>query len=816
MLTFLSKIVLPLGLLASMVTSGRARELPWTTSDGDAVRRAVESLRIERGSTASDIPPWSSLGPGQLSGPVIAVAHHSAMPNRRLLGAAGGGIWRSEDAGATWSAIFDTVGSPLIASLAIAPSDPFRILCATGEAPGSPSNRGASGLFQSTDGGDRWHSLGLDEVSRFGNICIAPHNSEIIGVSALGWRDRPDTQRGIYRSSDGGENWSRVHYVNDRTGFVEIRMDPSNPKTLLAAAWDTESGAASGVHRSTNGGKTWEKAGAGLPSPAGRIGIASLASAKGFWAVVGSVDGEFAGLYSSLDAGISWNRHDDGRALEAAYGEDNWSYGAVRSHPVDASHLFVLGDMLYETTDGGVTWATNGQDHISVSQHDLDISSSDPMNMMVASDGGISRTLSGGLQWIASHDLAIAQVNSATGTPDDSTLFLSATNLHGMLRLDGAPPDDWTATLPGDVTRVALNKRNPMRIYATTVDGTIWSSVNRGDSWQEATAGINPAEPRDLRPPLEIDPSHPRSIYTATNRVYVSHDNGGAWTATSAILPHEPNAAITAISVHPTTRAIVWAGASDGSVHVTSDRGLSWSDVTDGLPEGGQVTTIATTPESPGGAYLAFSGPGFPGPFLYRTEDLGDTWEPFDRNLGPSAPTNAIEIHPINERWVYIGNDVGVFMTSDAGETWQEAGTGLPIVPITDLWLNPVHLQLVAASYGRGTWVVDSSGEAVGIHDPDEPAPSRSALLGTPAPNPFNPNVKLPVFLKQGTSVSLRLYDVAGFRVRTLHNGWLAPGHHTFTWDGLNDSGTISTSGVYLLRLDTKAHSETRRLLLLR
>lgn len=688
---------------------------------------------------------WRDIGPWR-GGRVTTVTGVRGNPQLYYMGAAGGGVWRTTNAGVTWENISDgyfKVGT--IGAVAVAPSDPNVLYVGTGEAPirGVTTSDG-DGIWKSTDAGATWRHLGLEKAGQISRIRVHPTNPDIAWVAVQGLIWAPTEERGVYKTTDGGATWHQVLKVNPSTGAADLAIDPANPRILYAAMWHhgrkpwfiESGGEGGGIYKSTDGGETWHKLGGGLPDLVGKIGIDVAASEPDrVYAIVEAPEKQ-GGLYASEDAGATWTLVNDRRVLYTR----PWYYERVTVDPMDANSLWIMNVPLMKSIDGGKTFHHVSQPHGD--NHDQWINPDNSLNMINGNDGGAAITFDGGKTWSSLDNQPTAQFYRAVtdeqtpfriyaGQQDNTTVAIaSASDYRGI------GTSDWHDIGGGESAWVAFDPKNPRLIYATTINNML-------TEYDEKTAALRPIQPypehvygwnaRDLKyranwnAPVIVSPHDPSVIYYGAQVLLKSSDRGLNWTEVSPdltrnqkdrqgrnggpITPENVGAefynTIFYIVESPHEQGVIWVGSDDGLVHLTRDGGAHWDDVTPkGAPEG-LVNAIEVSPHDAATAYItvaAYKLNDFH-PYVYLTSDYGKHWQRIDKGLPQDTFVRVVREDPQDASLLYAGTEHGMFVSFDRGEHWRSMQMNLPPVPITDLTIR--DSSLVAATQGRGFWVLD-------------------------------------------------------------------------------------------------------------
>ena len=690
------------------------------------------------------------IGPTR-GGRVTAVEGLQEKPHTYYMGAVGGGVWKTTDAGQTWNNItqgqLDVAG---IGAVEVAPSDRSVIWVGTGSGGVRGNISPGEGVYRSTDGGETWEYVGLPESGHIHKIAVHPKDPDVAYVAALGSVFGPNEERGVYRTTDGGENWERVLHVSQETGAIEVKMHPDNPRILYAVMWKAErkpwamfSGAdEGGIYKSKDGGDSWTKLARGLPSQVGRIGISvSPADPDRVYALVESTR-DSMGLYRSSDAGKSWELVNTNRSLTAR----PWYYMHVTAAPEDVDELYVSGEGFYGSVDGGESFRPYDTPHGD--HHDLWINPEHPDIWIQGNDGGATVTFTAGETWSTQHNQPTAEFYSVTTDDqypyrvyapqqDNSTMTLPSVRTDGL-----AKESHWVNAGGCETGPVAVDPENPMITYSGC-KGRV-SRLNRATD-QEQSVWVYPLEyhgrpnqelkyRRQWTSQITFSPHDPDRLYHTSQYVHVTTDEGMTWDTISPDLTrwdeheelHEtpPGGPLTydntgveiygtifAFEESPVEEGLYWAGSDDGAVHISRDGGESWQDVTpEGMELHSTVDEIAPSPRDPGTAYMAVHRYRMDDmqPYIYRTDDYGQSWELLtggQNGIPSDHPVRAISVDPESEGLLYAGTEYGLFVSFDDGAHWQSLQQNLPPTPVRDLEVK--RGDLVIATHGRALWIMD-------------------------------------------------------------------------------------------------------------
>jgi photosystem II stability/assembly factor-like uncharacterized protein len=689
---------------------------------------------------------WRLVGPFR-GGRTVTAAGVPGQPNRFYFGAVGGGVWRTDNAGRTWEPIFDAQPVASIGAIAVAPSDPNVIYVGSGEADMRSDISYGNGMYKSADAGKTWTRIGLEDTRQIGQVLVDPHDPNLVFVAALGHGYGRNKERGVFRSKDGGKSWTAVLFKNDDTGAIDLAFDPSNSKTILAALWQTRrppwnvyppsNGPGSGLYRSEDGGDTWKQVTSGIPSEKlGRIRIAfAPSSPRRVYAIVDAKEG---GLYVSEDGGLSFKRMNDDRRIW----ERGWYFAGVAVDPKNADTVYACDVAVYRSTDGGKTFlpfkgAPGGDDY-----HRLWIDPDDPRRMIVASDQGAVVTVDGGATWSSWYNQPTAQFYHVTtddrfpyyiygAQQDNSTIAIKSYDDDGVIGRQ-----DWYAVGGGESGYIAPYPPEPNITFANTeaftsrfdkrteqvVDISVWPIDFSGNGAEKLPHRFN------WTSPLMLSPHDPNTLYTAEEMVFKSTNQGQSWTAISGDLTRNDKSkqkpsggpitlditsveyydTIFALAESPLKKDMIWAGTDDGLVHLTTDGGAHWANVTPkDLPEWSMISIIEASHHEPKTAYIAVDRHKFDDfrPLIFRTRDSGKNWILTANGIPEGSYVRSVREDPKRKGLLFAGTETGVYFSVDDGGHWQPLKLNLPTVPIHDL---EVHGDdLIVATHGRSFWVLD-------------------------------------------------------------------------------------------------------------
>ncbi|MEM6264530.1 MAG: glycosyl hydrolase [Bacteroidota bacterium] len=669
-------------------------------------------------------------------------------PNLYYFGAAGGGVWRTEDGGNKWKIISDGYFGGSIGAVAVSESDPNVIYVGGGEKTLRGNVSFGYGIWKSTDAGATWTKSGLPNSRHIPRIRIHPKNPEVVYAAVLGDLYKSSEERGVYRSIDGGKTWQQVLFSNKDAGAVDLLIDPHNSRVLYASTWRarrtpydfSSGGEGSGLWRSTDRGDTWELLSdkKGMPKgPLGIIGITVSPAKRGrLWAIVEAPEG---GVFRSDDGGDTWARTNQSRALR----QRAWYYSRIYADPQNEDKVYVVNVRYHTSTDGGKTFTPRRAPHGD--HHDLWIDPMAPNRMIIGDDGGAQVTADGGSSWTTYENQPTAQFYRVTtdnhfpfriyaAQQDNTTLRIAHRTNGGSIG-----ERDWETTAGGESAHIAIDPENQEIVYG----GSYGGFLTRKDHTTDQTRAINvwPDNPLghgaegmkyrfQWNFPIFFSPHDAKKLYAASNQLHVSTDEGQSWQTISPDLTRNDSAklvssggpitkdntgveyycTIFAAAESPLEPGVIWCGSDDGLIHLTQNRGKDWRNVTPStklLPEWTQINSIEIHPTEKGGLYLAATAYkwGNYQPYLLKTLDYGKTWQRIDEGIPAEHFTRVIRADPSQKGLLYAGTESGVYISYNDGNSWQPFQLNLPTVPITDMTIKEDHL--IVATQGRSLWVLD-------------------------------------------------------------------------------------------------------------
>ncbi|MCB9378745.1 MAG: glycosyl hydrolase [Holophagales bacterium] len=694
--------------------------------------------------------PLREIGPALASGRVADLAVDAERPWRWLVGVASGGVWSTENAGASWTPLFDREGSFSIGAVAVDPNDPLVYWVGTGENNGQRSVAYGDGVYKSIDGGRSWKNVGLGDSQHVGKILVDPRDSDVVWVAAQGplWNGGGD--RGLYKTTDGGATWTKSLAISDDTGVSDVVFHPQDPDTLYATAWQrrrhvwtvVSGGPEGAVYKSTDGGASWRKVAKGLPEvDLGRIGLAVTPAAPDWvYAVVEAANGE-GGFYRSTDRGESWEKRSGYVPGGPQY------YNELVADPKNPLRVYSMDVWIHVTDDGGKSFRELGEWNKHSDNHALWIDPAATDHLVVGCDGGLYETFDGGKKWRWIENLPTVQFYKVAvddrepfyhvygGTQDNFTLGGPARTpwQHGIRN------SDWRVIVDGDGFQAQAEPGNPDVVYAQAQ----YANLVRMDLASGDQTFIQPqAEPGEapLRwnwdSPLVVSPHSPTRLYYAAQHVFRSDDRGDRWRPVSPDLTRQvdrdalpvmgriqvadavaksgstsPYGNVVALAESRRVEGLLYAGTDDGLVQVSEDGGGSWRRIErfPGVPERAYVRDLVPSAHDADVVYAALEDhkSGDFRPFVLKSSDRGRTWRSIAANLPEKGSVYALAEDPVDARLLFAGTEFGLWASQDGGAKWFRLKGGLPTIQVRDLAIQEREGDLVVATFGRGFWVLD-------------------------------------------------------------------------------------------------------------
>ncbi len=724
-------------------------------------------LELKEESPYKDLA-WQFLGPTNISGRVTDIAVTTPRSNTYSIYAAtaSGGVWKTENEGTTWKPVFEHGVSTSVGDVTISPSNQDIVWIGLGEANIFRSSMAGAGVYKSMDAGKTWQHMGLETAHTVPRIIVHPTNPDVVYVADSGheWTDNPE--RGLYKTVDGGKTWERVFYVDEKTGVIDLVMDPSDSNTLYAATWqrkrkrwndprNTPEHSGSGIHKTTDGGKTWKAINEGLPEAKfrGRIGIdLCLTKPNVVYAFIDNYDIspqqprgnttdsygrpkakviKGAEVYRSNDFGKTWNKVSESnaymRGLSSTYG---WVFGQIRVDPNDPETVYIMGLALNVSNDGGKTFRRLRGMHGD--HHALWINPDDSNYLINGNDGGINISYDAGKNWRLFVDqIPVVQFFNIMYDMDTPFRVYGSVQDHGSYRgqvninvaQDGSRrmrPVEFERAPGGEGSSHAIDPTDPNTVYSAGFYGQIsrteLDSNSRGKRLLPPVGKDEPPTRGQWIAPFILSPHNPNVLYHGMNFLYRSKNRGDDMEKISPDLTNNkldeigdiPYQTISSISESHHKFGVIYVGTDDGNLHITHDGGESWNKIDKGIAANRWISQVEASRHTQGTVYMAQNGKRWDDlkPYLWKSTDHGKNWTSIVANI-PSGPINVIREDPKNKDVLYVGTDLGVYVSSDGGKKWDVLANNLPTTFVSDLVIHPRDDVMVISTHGRGVWAMD-------------------------------------------------------------------------------------------------------------
>ena len=802
---------------------------------------------------------YRSLGPHR-GGRSAAVTGVPGNPNLFYFGATGGGVWKTEDGGQSYENISDGYFGGSIGSVAVSKSDNNVIYVGGGEVTLRGNVSSGYGIWKSVDAGKTWNFSGLPKSRHVPRIVIDPNNHNIVYAAVLGNIYKPTSDRGVYKSKDGGKTWEKVLFSNNHSGAVELVMDPSNSRTLYAATWRVNrtpyslnsGGEGSALWKSVDQGENWTKISINEGFAEGTLGIigvtVSPVNTQKVWAIVENQ--EKGGIYRSEDGGSTWSHINDSRELR----QRAWYYSKIYADTQDEDIVYVMNVSYHKSKDGGKTFKSNNAPHGD--HHDLWIAPEDNQRMIIADDGGAQISFNGGETWTTYHNQPTAQFYRVTtdnsfpfriyvAQQDNSTLRVNYRSSGG-----GISEDDWEPTAGGESAHLAIDPLDNDIVYGGSYGGYLTRVNHKTNSerginvWPDNPMGYG-AEGMKYRFqwnfPIHFSKHDPKKLYTFSNHVHVSEDEGQSWEIISPDLTRndpkklkssggpitqdntgvEYYCTIFAANESSIKEGLMWVGSDDGLIHLTKDGGNNWENVTpSNMPKWLMINSIEPSPFDPAVCYVAGTlyKTGDFKPYLYKTSDYGKTWSLITNGIKSEHFTRVLRADPEKKGILYAGTESGMYISFDDGNSWNSFQLNLPIVPITDLTIK--ENSLIVATQGRSIWALD---DLTVLHQIDQNTVNKEINLfkpktsyrtrgrggketlteGTNLPNGVIVHFNVKNFSPDKDELSIHFKEHDGTIIKTYKSNdeidklEIKSGGNTFVWNTLYEGAEILDSMIF-------------------
>lgn len=770
----------------------------------------LTAASVDAQTPASDTSFFSSLtfrnvGPNR-GGRSQAVGGSAARPNEYWFGATGGGVWKTNDGGTTWKAMTDKdLKSSSVGALGVCEANADVVYAGMGETELRGNIMQGDGVYKTTDGGKTWTQSGLKDSQAIARIRVNPTNCDVAYAAVMGHPYGPNQERGVFKTTDGGKTWQRVLFKDDKTGAVDVALDPTNPDVLYAGLWEafrtswslSSGGPGSGLYKSTDAGKTWTEITHNTGMPAGTWGKLAVSVSGGdanrVYAIIEARDG---GVFRSDDAGATWTRTNEERKLR----QRAFYYTRIYADPKEKDVVYVLNTGMYKSTDGGKTYKSIRVPHGD--NHDLWIASNDNKRMIESNDGGANVSVTGGESW-TDQDYPTAQL-----------YHIIATN-HQPYWVCGAQQDNstvcvrsrgWPQMAPhvsvggGESGYVASDPDNPGIIYSGNYGGYLSrydyaTGQSRNISvWPDNPMGYSSGDIRERFQwtfPIVFSRVGPKKLYVGSQHLWLTTNEGMSWTKVSPDLTrHDPKtmgpsggpitldqtgvetyATIFTIAPSPHSPLVIWTGSDDGDVYITRDGAKTWQNVTpNGLPDFARISMIEVSPHRPGTAYVAAKRyqSDDRAPYIYRTDDYGKTWTKTVNGIGANDYVHVVREDPVRPKLLFAGAEHGMYISFDNGANWRAFNRNLPDVQVSDLVVKGNDVAI--ATHGRSMYLLENI-EPLRAHKPEMLSAPLVVFKPADAVRGLDQNVTFTYYLQnKATKLKLEVLDSAGKVIRA-YNG---------------------------------------------
>ncbi len=668
-------------------------------------------------------------------------------PNLFYFGATGGGVWRTQDGGRHWENISDGYFGGSIGAIEVAEDDPNVIYVGGGEQTVRGNVSSGFGMWRSEDAGKTWKEAGLPKSRHIPRIATHPKDYNTVYAAVLGDLYKPTQERGVYKSTNGGQSWNRILFANENAGAIDFTLDPNNPRILYASTWNvrrtpyslSSGGDGSALWKSTDSGATWKEISKNKGFPSDTLGIIGVTvspiDSERVWAIVENK--EKGGVYRSDDGGESWQLVNSSRSLR----QRAWYYTRIYADTEDLNTVYVMNVRYHKSTDGGKTFEAYNAPHGD--HHDLWIAPEDANRMIIGDDGGAQISYDGGLTWSTYYNQPTAQFYRVTTDNSFPYRIYVAQQDNSTLRIPhrtegwSISEDDWESTAGGESAHIAVDPEDNDIVYGGSYDGFLTRYNHRNNTvrsvsvWPDNPMGHG-AEDFKYRFqwnfPIFFSPHDPNKLYSASNHLHVSYNEGQSWELISPDLTtNDPSklkssggpitqdntsveyyCTIFAAAESPIQKDLLWVGSDDGLVHYSSDGGKNWNNVTPkGMPEWMMINSVEPSRYDAGTCYIAGTRYklGDYTPYLYKTTDFGKTWKRINSGIPAEHFTRVVREDPTRKGLLYAGTEAGMYISFNDGNSWTPFQLNLPIVPITDLALKDNNL--IVATQGRSLWMID-------------------------------------------------------------------------------------------------------------
>jgi len=722
--------------------------------------------------------PWKLEGPANIGARINCIAVHPSDPNIIYIGYSHGGVWKTEDGGQSWKSVFDNQSFLAIGHIAFDPGHPSVVYVGTGDPNISGYPFIGDGIWRSTDGGETWEHLGLEAQRIVTKIIVHPTLADRIYVATMGLPFERNTDRGFYKSSNQGSSWQQKLFISNEAGIIDLVMSPNDPNILYAAAWDRirnnqesiVSGENARIWKSTDGGENWTKLGGGLPEDVySRIGLAiDPANPNHLFASYVNTSLSFSALFETFDGGETWNENPC-QGLDFDFQSNfAWYFGQVRINPFNPSDVWLLGVQSWRSQDGGETWqlAAGFDQGVHADHHDLVFLG--PQSYLLATDGGLYRSDDNAQFWQKIENIPTTQFYRVAHNPHQPDFYYGGAQDNGTSVGNADNLENWVPVFGGDGFQAVFHPTDPNIFYYEFQNGSIYGTID-GGNFEPATEGIDDNDRRHWDMQYAISQHDENVMYTGTYRIYQSFGHLPIWTPisqdlTDGIVFGSRYHTITTLHESPLDPDLLYVGTTDANVWRGRPASQDWVNITAGLPER-YVSSVKASPTHMNRVFVSHTGykSNDFSAHIHRSDNQGATWTPVVGDL-PNLAVNDLVILPGHQdSIIFAATDGGVYGTINGGQHWERLGTGIPIVPVYSLGLNPTQQTLVAGTYARSllSFPLDSlkKNENSNTFTPN----SNVVPLLSISPNPASVRAVLKLEnLSSDQLTELRIVDISG------------------------------------------------------